>query len=599
MGSSLNSKITYERPDPFVTPTIGFEASNLFTGSFAFLNAFLPLTAVPRETLHYTGSVIEDIMSNINREYDARGTSRPVWKKYKGGTDVSDSFNPKFGGSNLNNTPVIFFPKYIEDIQSAILSLISDSRFPDSLGSLMARIFGNNTTAHQGNFWSELNSIKNNIHVLASDSDGLEEIDMLSNIISGNWAIPNTTKHFNDPLGKVGVDIIGNKFVKNEAGSIETSDPNWPAPQIGKRVVRNGEEGIDGVDFSMQSDGRPGPFSRRHIKDTSQGVGEGQIDRDAGYSYFAHHPLTIQQVRYQPIIIERWSDEKIPRRHYVSNKFSAQSINLPWLNSQQVEKQFFEDWGFWLVKGLVGSSEGSLKLSASNAQFTVGPAGEIVTNCPFSLFFPPSQTTCSCSAGHTSYAIWSSNADNLNWNDITFLQTGNPKGGPKFFGPKTRLRVKFEVNFNPGEPSSNSWFMVGIRVSSIGNVNNQPFIPVILSKGAGSFPSSPGDFNAVNGLSRQIHSDGAISVNLQDAIKANYPQYQAGNSDSVLAIQIALHEDVSGSAICFAEDGPGGTFIPDSCRDLVTCVIGNHDSTINYIMFYEPPIENIDDPRIP
>ncbi len=82
-------------------------------------------------------------------------------------------------------------------------------------------------------------------------------------------------------------------------------------------------------------------------------------------------------------------------------------------------------------------------------------------------------------------------------------------------------------------------------------------------------------------------------------MKLNYAGYQKGGTDGILAIQIAVHEDVSGSAICFAEDGPGGTFLPESCKDTVKCTIGTQSATIDYIMFYEPAIEGADDPRLP
>ena len=174
--ATLNSKITYIRPLPFVVPSVHLQAQGGFTGALSNLNQFLPVTQFPRETLHYSAHVIENIMYKITTEYEKRGVAAPKFKKYKAGNDNYTEFSPSaVDGSNVQNIPLKFFPNIVNDIQNAILSLIAQSRYPDDIGSLMARIFGQNTIIHNGStgYWTNSTRIKDGYIVPATDSDGI------------------------------------------------------------------------------------------------------------------------------------------------------------------------------------------------------------------------------------------------------------------------------------------------------------------------------------------------------------------------------------------------------------------------------------------
>ena len=155
MPRTSNATFKYKLPEPHTIPQVFFRQDTIFTGGLEFFNQFVPLTAIPRETLHYSAIIIEDIMEAINVEYDARLRTRPTWKRYKGGIDVFDTFNPNPNtGRSVSKIPVKFFPQIIRDIQIAIEHLISDPLYPDDKGSYFARLFGNNTIHTSSVFWS-------------------------------------------------------------------------------------------------------------------------------------------------------------------------------------------------------------------------------------------------------------------------------------------------------------------------------------------------------------------------------------------------------------------------------------------------------------
>lgn len=595
---SYNSVFKYRTPSPHVGPFIALKEDQQFTGALSSLNQFVPLIQVPRETAHYSSLVIEEIMFNINLEYEARGRTKPTWKKYRSSTSDFEAFVPTKSGLSVREIPLQFFSQVISDIQQAIESLISDTNYPDDKGSYFARIFGNKTTSHGAGFWTQKTFIKNGYIVPASNSTGKETINALDRIIgsTADWPFLASSNHVNKNQARIGVDFAGTQYIKsNENNGIETSAADFPASVIGKTRTEDGVTGIDGIDLPMRPEGRPGPFSRKNISNTSLGVGAGKEDLDAGYTFIGHHPLVIEQLRYQPPIIEHFgggNTENFAQAHYTQNLTSNQTINIPFVLANPKERTFRMNWGKWLFKGFVGVENSLAKIQASSAQYD----GFIITNCPFSLFFPPPTVTCSCGAASVAYAIWGSNLGTLIWEEIAISQTNDPASSPKMVGPKTRLRIKYSYTGSGGSPNANRYFSVMARLNSISDVNQQPFIPIFVAPNS-SPHSTLSNIIAVQGLSTQSHSDGSVSVNIIDAIKKTYPTH-SGAGDLIIALAIFVQEEVSGQATCNAEDGPDGRFVPASCSSSVTCSLGTGDSSVDYIELYEPPLESTSDIRL-
>jgi hypothetical protein len=607
-----NTKIIYSKPAPFAVPTVSFKEDEVFTGALSFLNQFFPLIAIPRETFHYSALLVEDIMDKITKEYEARSQTPPQFKRYKAGTDDFELFDPDpVNGSNISQVLVKYFPSIVQDIQDAITTLVTDTRYPDDMGSLMARVFGQNTVTHTGTtgYWTASTRIKNGYIVPATNSDGSETLNPLNRIVVATPSFPfqPDDEHVRNPLPRMGVDPIGNAFVRNEAGSIESSATDWPASVLTGRNAEGQLEGVD-EDVPMTSDTTPGPFSRKNIQNTSTGFGAGKEDVDGGYNFLTHHPLIIEQLRYQPPIIERFDGpEKIRERNYQSSVFSNQDPRIAFILSNPVEMTWRMNWDKWLVKGLASSSSNGLRLINSPAKFQPSQGGRsIVTECPFAVFFPPPSTICSCSAGERAHAIWTSSAEPLLWNAVIINNSG-PSASPKSVGPKTRMRFKFNYVSSAGGPNPHSFFGIYVRATSVGGVNDQPFIPIFIEPGDGGPASTQFNETAIIAKQsgndsfgdawKQTHSDGSISIPISEAIQVSYPQLSIG-ADTVIAIAIFMEERVSGSFECFAEEGEGGRFLPSFCFTALQCVMGTQTLDLEYLMFYEPPLSDINDIRL-
>jgi len=597
--ASSNRTFVYKKPSPFVVPQV-------------FTIEGLPSINIPRETLHYSSVIIEEIMKNINDEYDFRGRTKPVWKAYKAGTDNFTTFSPDpVNGNNLSRVPLKFFPTIVRDIQIAIESLVKDDGYPDDLPSYFARIFGNATIHRAKNIWNSSTIIKDGYVVPATNSEGKQTLNPFTNILEGTWPFPvNTADYFSDnhvsnPLARIGVDMHGDKYIQTGKDFIETSAQDFPEPQIGKQrteeglTIVNGQTisnprstltGIDGFELPMRPEGRP-TSNRENQQNTSTGFGMGQVDLDAGYGYMGHHPLVVEQLRWQPPIIEKFfGPDSIKDAHYTSRVISNTTINLPFVYSNPVEKTWFLNWGNWLVKGKASSSSTGLSLAASPDQFN----GFIFTDCPFPVFYPPSTVTCSCRAGDTSYAVWGAGGleDVLEFNKTFIFQTGSPHTLPKRIGPKTRIRVKHTYTVSQGSPNPRHYYAVMARFNAISSINLQPFIPIYVAEGS-SPDSALLDFFKVKDMDVQSHSDGAKSVNIIDAIKKSYTQYNQ-TTDFILAIGIFVRQEVGSSKICPVIDVSGGSIVSPSCASSLVCTMGEIKTETSYLMLWEPPLEEND-----
>lgn len=615
-----NYTFDYKDPHPHNIPKVFFRQDTIFVGPLEFLNQFVPLTPIPRETLHYSAIIIEDIMDAINLEFEARGRTKPTWKAYKAGIDNFITFTPSpKNGKNISRVPVKYFPQIVRDIQLAIEALITDTKYPDDKGSYFARIFANRTIHTAHNFWSAANILQNGYVVPATNAQKEQTLNPLTRIIGvgADWPFPvNPAEytgegHVENPLARMGVDFKGIQHIRNQANNgIETSATDFPASVIGKRrteqnvAIVNGQivpkpgsniNGIDGIDIPMRPEGRPGPHSRSHQQDTSTGYGEGGVDVDAGYTFLAHHPLIIQQLRYQPPIIEKFDGpQTVPNEHYTQRIYSNTTVNIPYIFAHPVERKFRFNWENWLIRGRASSAADGLTLISPPDQY----AGMIVTNCPFSVFYPGSTSNCTCSAADSAYAVWGAGGlgEVLVWEDTFLNQSGAPASLYKRIGPKTRLRVKNTFGAAGGSPNHRYYYSVSIRINSIAGPNLQPFIPIYVDPGSNP-DSTLTNFLSVMTLPLETHSDGSKSVNITDAIKKSYPQ-NPGNGDFIVAMGIFVHQQVSGSKVCGTIDVSGGTIVDPACPPTLVCTMGTASSKTNYIMLYEPPLSGTDDVRL-
>jgi hypothetical protein len=64
-------------------------------------------------------------------------------------------------------------------------------------------------------------------------------------------------------------------------------------------------------------------------------------------------------------------------------------------------------------------------------------------------------------------------------------------------------------------------------------------------------------------------------------------QYTVGGSDSILALQILVQTRSNANWTCDAEDGPGGTFLPETCRDIESCSAGDFRAEVDFLRIYE------------
>ena len=348
MGKTGNQRYTYARPDPFVSPAIEERRSGSLGGVGGFSSS-IPSDFFQHDQLVYSGPIIENIMFHISLEYEFRGQGRQQWKAYKTGPADFDLFfaggsrnrnAPFVGATTLQNYPVKFFPLYIKDMQEKIETLVEDENFPDSIASLMSRVFLSNVS--NGGVWTSQNSLPNTLKVPVSkdgysDTTHIETLTPLENIKT-TWAFPADGSHVEGVVPRMGIDFKGQAYVTRGKLGVTTSDVpgksnfqgnaklKWPRSVIGQRRTQEGfriidgfvEEkvgaSIDGIDSihmpGIEADefesGRAKHFRQVATEDALLPTAAGKPDLQSGYSWFAHHPHVLQQCRYQPPIIERW-----------------------------------------------------------------------------------------------------------------------------------------------------------------------------------------------------------------------------------------------------------------------------------------------------
>lgn len=592
MARTGNQTYKYAAPDPFTVPTIEARPQQFDDPGLQAIALLLPFDIFPHEQLLYSGPIIENIMFNLNREFEFRDQPPRQWKAYKSGTDDFDTFVPigntegVLRKSTLSDYPVEWFPLYIKDMQDAITELLTLGGIPDDIGSAMARIFGNYTTAY-GNRWDGTSVIRPQYRFPAPTSDGSNTNTILYSPDLSKFPFPYDSAVVKDAGSIMGIDFRGEAYVQRGKTGIITSDTEWPRSVIGKVrteqdvTIKEGElvesegksvEGIDGIHVKMKAAGRPEQERKISEADAPLPGAVGLSDPESGYGWFSHHPLVLHQCRYQPPLIETWS-AKTEIRDWVENAFSNLTPNLPWYFSQPVEKQHFADWGGWIIQGRGGLTGSSITSEAyADPQYD-----NIITNCPYSVFYPPPSSNCSCGAANAAYAIWTSSAEPLIWNLRTWFNFGR-SAGLKFFGPKTRMRISGTVSLSAGV-GGEAGFFIGIRTIRVGANNLQPFVPII----------------ALGSFADQAAAGGSFDVNIMEGMQKHYPFYEKAGLDAIMSIQILCNTTTSASAVVQAQDGPGGSFIPDT--DL-GCAIGTSSFDLNYLHLYEPPL-SFGDERLP
>jgi hypothetical protein len=575
--SNIQQVFDYKRPVPFALPVVEGRRENQFTGSLAFLNAQLPVTQFPREGLEFSSDILEEIMFNITAEARERNNTLPRWRKYKtsdGGDITFDEFeDPQKDGSNLSGQPVEFFPLIVRDIQNEIENLVEQAGFEDSLDKYFARIFANNTITNPGFQWNGNTKLTDGVRI--NTITGQQSVNLLANAKAGRWPVAATFVAGIVPtLGVRTTDpTVQQANIQGGAGTIEVTDPNFPQSPYGATTA----SGIPGVATNLRmTAGNRTVYNRINTDNSSLGVGAGLEDPDMGYGYLASVGHMVEQLRYQPPVIETFPNN-IAVRDYASNLFSNTTPNLPWVLSLPVETEIFQNWGFWLIKGQVGVQNNQAFLRAyNNPSASVGGQGE----CPFAVFFPPPTANCGCSTGDSAYFIWHASGTNLVWNDMLLFQ--GRRASLKFFGRNTRLVIDATVSGGAaGTQINNAFFGVGIRTARISNVNLQPFYYIIakdLQEPTSVTTSVPGN-------------NTGFSVNIMEnmnQILGN--QYPIGGRDAILALQILVQVQSRANWTCDAVDGPTGRFLPDSCANIEKCSAGSMTALVDSIRLEEPAI---------
>jgi len=571
------TNFTYSAPNPFALPTTEVRKTTTFTGGLEFLNDRQPQLLIPREGLEYSSALLEEIMANITAEASARENSLPRWRKYKTGADGRFSFteftNPSSTGDNLKNEPVEFFALIVRDIQREIERLVNQTGFGDNLASYFARIFANNTICN-GSMWNTVTKIPSVVSV--NSKSGVQTLNLFQRAQSGLW--PLTAELVGNVVPVMGVMTTDptrqNADISQtgEAGLIEVTDSNFPQSPYGK-VTPSGVPGTV-PKFKMTATNRT-VYNRINRQNSSLGVGKDLEDPDMGYGYLTTVPHAVQQLRFQPPSIETFPN-LVGVQDYASNLISNTSANIAWLRSIPVETQVLENWGLWLIKGQAGVTSGGASLKAYN---NPSAAAAAVGNCPFSVFFPPPSSNCSCGTGDDAYFIWHATKTGFVWNELNLLQS--PRAQPRQFGRHTRLAVQASLSGGAGgSQTKEAFFGLGIRTSRISNVNLQPFHYVIAKYVQGS-PN----------VSTAMPADTAFDVPIMDnlhTILGN--EYRVGGLDNILAIQILIFTRSRASWVCDAQDGPNGTFLPPSCFTVETCSAGDFSAAVKNVRLYEPAL---------
>jgi hypothetical protein len=593
MARSGNQTYRYATPQPFAVPVIEARAQVFDDPALQAIAQLLPFDIFPHQQLLYSGPIIENIMFNLNREYEFRtGIKNREWKAYKSGKDDFDTFVPNghadgyLKKSTLEKYPMYWFPLYIKDMQEFIVNnFMGSATIPDDLGSAMARIFGNATTNPQG--WNGKTVIRPYYILPRAMDDGSDNNTTRFNVdLSGtDFPFPWDSQAVANAGARLGIGIEGKAYVHRGETGIITSDEQWPRSVIGKErteqdvTIKEGQlieqdgstvKGIDGVHVPMKAEGRPEQERKISEENAPLPGAIGKADPESGYGFFGHLPYVLQQCRFQPPIIETFSATS-PIKDYVSNVYSNQTPNLPWYFSQEVERQHHADWGGWIIQGLGGlNGNGVQAMAYANPQHS-----DPVTNCPYQVFYPAPSSNCSCIDGVAAYAIWTSSYESLHWNMRDWFNYGR-SAGIKYFGPKTRLRIRGDVSLGAGVGGT-AGFFVGVRTIRVGTNNLQPFVPII---GRGSFAEE---------------ALGSNDVNIMQAMKKHYPYYEVDGLDGILSIEIYCETTTDVRQVVLARDGAGGSYIP--ATDL-GCLVGTSSFNIDYVQLYEPSLTH-GDSRMP
>ncbi len=559
MPKSGANIIQYEQgPTPFAVPCIKtIDLDNLRS------------TFIPKETLHYNAKALEEIMFQINLEFKLRDKTIPIWKRYKSSLTDFDIFKPDpHTGNTLKTTAVKWFPQIVKDIQTAIEELIADTRVFDTLGSYLARVFCNNTIGSE-EIWNNNTKLKDGMVVpwRGSDGNGTTKIlNPLTRAKSGLW--PFDEDYINKAPCWVGITPGGHAQVKNGVGGIQTFDPNWPQSDIGAKTP----SGTAGIVNKMTATNRP--VSNRIIPASENNWGLIYPDLDQGYGYFGHPALVVQQLRWQPPIIEWWPNE-VPIKDWVSNIWSNTTPNLAWVMAQPTETQWFQNWGAWRLTGYTGIIGGNLIMRAyPNPSVVEGSKGQ----CPYGAFYPEQESHCSCSYGAWARVDWWSNQYTMlggypSEDGIPMLFSGTNQD-LKWFGKNTKLRLKYNISINsPGEHSTKIAFYVKIMTSALGCVDhNWQWIY-----------TKEWNYNDVGG-------DILIEINLMDIMSQLNPGYRIQKRDAIAAIELELVSQSGANWIATAVDGPTGSYIPAGSENIQKCTVPDVTVTVDYIALYEPPI---------
>ncbi len=521
--TSVN-KFTYGAPDPFTLPAVR-------------------LDGISRETLHYSAKTLEEIMYKITEEFKVRGMTLPIWKRYKSSLTDYDSFNPDPNtGATLHHTALKWFPQYILDLQVAIDQLISDPDAHDTRKAYLARVFCNNTSPGMRSDWNTPNKLFDGITVIMGAST--KKIHPLAAAISGQW--PFNADYLKKVVPIVGITPSGVKQVY-----ISTTDPSCP-----KSPISNMENGkIGGLSAPMTTTNRP----------TSNRVGaDGKPDYDEGYGYLGHLALAVQQVRYQPPVVENWSGD-VAEKDYVSNLYSRNTPNLAWYLAQPVEQFHLENWGYWLLGGRAGVSLNRLKLRAYDDPIAqVGEEG----HCIYSVFFPPSTAPCSCGYASNAWAMWWANeCIPAKWDELEVLTTGTPIQQMKSFGRHTKLKISVDFSVGGGENTLEKKFYIQIKTNRIGITSEW----LKIYECGGSY-------------------SGIIQINLMEKLHQLLPNYQVGGIDSLMQVRIVVTSSTHKSWEVNAIDIASGSILPNDATTKNKCTNADCTLYVNYILLDEEMI---------
>lgn len=550
-GYTGETFLIYSAPRPFTTPTHNIRAGVRTTAPTD--------DVIQRQFIEFSSKYIEEIMVELNAEYRIRELGEPTWYIYITETDSDRiQFTPQRDGRTLKDFSIKFYPLYVRDIQMAIEGLMSDNDRPDSLGGHFARIFANHQGVPNQIKWNNETKLKDGIKI--PGPNGLTTINPLSRALAGQW--PFTPEDIANVTQRLGTTMDG-----RSQHNITIDDPNYPQFSIGlpsgNPSSRDPNLPQEGRDTPMTPTGRPPRDSRI----TKNQVGEFQPDLDQGYSYLSALGLSLHQLRYQPPQLETFPDNVQPI-WYTTNLVGPFTPAKSWTLAQPVEQAppIISNWGSWFFLGLCGVQGNRLILKTSgNPQ----EPEACQTECPYSLFFPPSTCQCSCSCLIESSATWWSSeylsiANGTFMVDELFPEQASPvRSKAKVFNRNTILRIH--------GTGGGSEFKVGVKTAKLGVVDI-PYVNIVdTSKGVGS--SLP------------------IELNLMEAIEAASSNlfggsiYEVGGLDALVDLRISTATGSSSSTECPAEFTETGRACPNCLGN--PCTFGVSNISVDYIFIGE------------